>query len=460
MALFDFASEADSYKRLLQTPDIGVTEADYNPPAPVAPVAEPSAGLMMPQSPLEQVLEKNGKGKTLGKMALTALSGGLLAPILMPELIGAGKRYEAEMDAYADDLTAQRMAERMESIDFDNLQPEDIAYLNAASKDLGEFGTDMLAAQMTGLGGDEAIASHFGYNAYQWNQLSPEKRRDLTDRYNYQTGGAGAFDYRLNAEGKSPEQVQQAKQAELYGSGLGQQYADDRQLITGVRGQVMKADQTMESIDHVMDLLQDPDNDDLTGIERQIRDMFWANRREDGTLDAVTAQGIVDLISQATFGALSQSELDLLKGGFMNPERSVDYNIGTLTQARKRVEDDRERYISSAQGAAERYSKWKGQDDYGSLMSDDWNYLNVGEGSRIKPIVFMQDGEEKTVTFSDYYKKRMEQAGPYEDLSREQVLIDYRKAREAEKELWEKQQETQRQLQEEARRALELEFQE
>jgi hypothetical protein len=63
----------------------------------------------MPQSPLEQVMEKNGKAKTFGKMALTALSGGLLAPVLMPELIGAGKRYEAEMEAYEKQVEQQAL---------------------------------------------------------------------------------------------------------------------------------------------------------------------------------------------------------------------------------------------------------------------------------------------------------------------------------------------------------------
>ena len=189
MATMDYAGEADAWKRLLQMPEIGVTEADYNPPAPAAPAAPaPSEGLMMPQSPLEKVMEKNGKGKTLGKMALTALSGGLLAPVLMPELMGAGKRYEAEMDAYKEDLTAQRMSERLESIDFDNLQPEDIAFLNAASKDLGAFGTDMLAAQMNSDGGDSAIAAAYGYTPYQWSQLSPEAQRGMRNDYRHKNG--------------------------------------------------------------------------------------------------------------------------------------------------------------------------------------------------------------------------------------------------------------------------------
>ena len=51
----------------------------------------------------------------------------------------------------------------------------------------------------------------------------------------------------------------------------------------------------------------------------------------------------------------------------MDPSKSVEYNLGTLNQAKQRVLDNRELALSSARGAADRYSKWKGQDDYESL---------------------------------------------------------------------------------------------
>jgi hypothetical protein len=416
----------------------------------------------MPLSPFEKAKEEYGTGEAMLRRLGNLFTGGLLDDAIIPEMgTGSQALYKQELADYVDQATAFKQIQSLSAIDPSDLTPQHVALANEhGGTALGEYFADQYAAQQNGAGGDEAIADAFGYSPYQWSQLSPEAKRDMRDRYAYDSGGAGAFDYRLEAEGKSPEQLQSAKQSETFGSATGTQYGEDRAAIRGVRGQVMKADQTIASLDNVTALLQDGNNDDLTGIERQIRDLFWANRREDGTVDAVTAQGVVDLISQATFGALSQSELDLLKGGMMDPRKSVEYNIGTLTEARKRVENDRARYIDAGKSAADRYSKWDGQDDYDSLMSDDWNYLNIGEGSRIKPIVRMVDGEERSITFQDYYNSRMAKAGPYEDLSREQILIDYRKAREADREMWEKQQEVKRQLQEEARRALELEFQE
>ena len=466
MALMDYASEADAYKRLLQTPEIGVTEAHYNAPAQApaslassqAQAVQQESLLEMPQSPLEQVVEKNGKAKTLGKMALTALSGGLLAPVLMPELMGAGKKYEADMEAYKKERTSANLAERISQIDFDNIQPEDIPYLELASGSLGEFGTDMLSAQMNGLGGDAEIAEAYGYSPYQWEQLSPEKKRDLSDRYTYQQGGEGAFDYRRSAEGKLPEQLQQAKESELYGSGLGQQLADDRQIITGAQSQVEMLDASASKIKGIREILED--NPDATGWNRVFRDAFNMNTETDGVLSEAEANGVVEQIKQATFGAISQAELDLLRQALMDPTKSSKFNIGTLSSALKTVQDKRKQTISAGRQAVDRYSESDTQNDFESLMKSDWAYNNIGGGSRIKPITKIVDGEEKTVTFSDYYKARKEAAGPYDDVSREQILVDYRKAREAEKEMWEKQQKVKADLQEEARRALELEFME
>ena len=417
---------------------------------------------VMPKSPWEQAEEKYGAGEAVLRRLGNLFTGGLLDEQIIPEYsTNSHAAYKQAVKDYGTQMAAFQGAQMLQGLTRLRLLQLMPSWLTS-SEGLRSATTTLTCWWLTRTPKAETPLwqSTSDTRLYQWSQLSPESKRDLRDRYASESGAENPFGYRLEAEGKSPEQVQATKQSETFGSQLGTQYGEDRSTIRGVRGQVMKADQTLQSLDSVMDLLQSPDNDDLTGIERRIRDIFWANRKDDGTVDAIVAQGVVELIQQATFGALSQSELDLLKGGISDANKSVEYNIGTLNQAKKRVENDRARFIDAGKTAADRYSKWDGQDDYDSLMSDDWNYLNIGEGSQIKPIVFMQDGEEKTVTFNDYYNARIEQAGPYENLTREQIVIDYRKAREAEKELWEKQQEVQRQLQEEARQALELEFQE
>ena len=97
--------------------------------------------LTAPMSPMEQVLEKNGKGKTAGKMLLTALSGGLLAPVLMPELIGAGARYE-------NDLALYQKQREMALVD-----PQDQALADAIRN--GTTGPELMALQALAGGVDK-----------------------------------------------------------------------------------------------------------------------------------------------------------------------------------------------------------------------------------------------------------------------------------------------------------------
>ena len=221
----------------------------------------------------------------------------------------------------------------------------------------------------------------------------------------------------------------------MYGSARGQQYGDDRALITSVRGTVAAADQNLDALGGVKALLEDPDNDDMTGWQRSIRDMIRMNTREDGTLDAEMATGVVDLISKATFGALSQSELDLLKGGLMDPTKSVEYNIGTINKAMERIENEKELAIGAAQGAAQRYRGWDGQDDYDKLFEDDWLYQNIGDGSRVPSIPAFGDNEE--YTFKQYVEDVRSEVSPFgKQPTRDELIIGFAKMREEAEEMY------------------------
>jgi hypothetical protein len=146
-------------------------------------------------------------------------------------------------------------------------------------------------------------------------------------------------------------------------------------------------------------------------------------------MDAEMATGVVDLISQATFGALSQSELNLLKGGLMDPNKSMEYNIGTLDKAMKRIENERELTLSEAKGASDRYKDWDGQDDYGKLFENDWLYNNVGEGSRIASIPAYGNKEE--ISFKDYTEFAQSQRGPFDEpLTRDELIMGFAELRE------------------------------
>lgn len=152
-------------------------------------------------------------------------------------------------------------------------------------------------------------------------------------------------------------------------------------------------------------------------------------------MDAEMAAGVVDLISQATFGALSQSELDLLKGGLMDPTKSKEYNLGTINTAMKRIDNDRELAIGAARDAADRYQNWDGQDDYDKLFESDWLYNNIGAGSRIKPIPAF--GNNSEYTFQQHVKDTMASLGPFDPKpSRDELVTSFAAMRKEAEEMY------------------------
>ena len=383
----------------------------------------------VPLSPWQKAEKEYGTGEAVMRRLGNILTGGLFDDALIPEMgTGSQALYKEQLESYVDQATAYQQMQALTDIDPSQLTPQHIALGNElGGSAFGGYLTDMYAAQQSGLGGDEEIASHFGYDAYQWNQLSPEKRRDLSDRYAYEKGGEDAFDYRLNAEGKAPEQLQDAKEAELYGSGLGQQLADDRQIITGAQSQIEMLDASAAKIKGIREILEE--NPDATGWNRIFRDIFNVNTETDGVLSEAEASGVVEQIKQATFGAISQAELDLLRQALMDPSKSSEFNIGTLSAALKTVQDKRKQTISAGQQAVDRYSASDTQNDFESLMKSDWAYNNIGAGSRVPSIpAFGGAGE---YTYQQYVKDTLESLGPFDPKpSRDELLIGFAKERE------------------------------
>jgi hypothetical protein len=195
------------------------------------------------------------------------------------------------------------------------------------------------------------------------------------------------------------------------------------------RTTAQKYDQNISSLGEIRNSLADPEADGLTGWPRVVRDFLNINNYTDGAMDSEMATGVVDLISKATFGALSQSELDLLKGGLMDPTKSMEYNIGTIDKAIKRNEDERQLALESARGAAGRYKNWKGQKDYATLMDNDWLYNNVGEGSQIQSIPAY--GGKDEISYKDYVEYAQSQRGPFDEpLSRDELITGFSELRE------------------------------
>ena len=109
-SLFDFEEEARRNRDMLGK------SAKVTPQMIAdAPNVEAAQSLLpVPLSPIEKMIERDGKAKTFGKMLLGGFTG--LTPFLMPELIGGRERHQAELALYYKQQAAQAERDRMSGL--------------------------------------------------------------------------------------------------------------------------------------------------------------------------------------------------------------------------------------------------------------------------------------------------------------------------------------------------------
>jgi len=110
-----------------QTQGAGVTP-EMVQIAAAQPEPAPQEGLLSaPLSPIEKMMERDGKAKTFGKMLLGGFTG--MTPLLMPELIGSKARYAQELKDYAEQQGLARTQEQAKVY-------QDMLYDNDPSNDV------------------------------------------------------------------------------------------------------------------------------------------------------------------------------------------------------------------------------------------------------------------------------------------------------------------------------------
>lgn len=429
----------------------GQTEA----PSMMSSLLSPG-GLTAPVSPYEQAKQNHGDGLGFFVKSMLVAKNPALAGWLMPELSAANlAQYKSDLDLYNDHqkqlLGQQLISDRVGSIDMANPTIEDIAYLSEVAPDLAEDLSGRLTSNTIPEGSDHEIAKKAGVTMDQFLSASPEQRR----QWRYMHGSQEYRDTALEMSGKSPDQIYDQERARIQGEAEGSEIKTDRASLIGAQKAISDHDIGLNQLTDVRTMISegraDPDK-----FRRRIRSVFGVETREDGTMDAATANGIVAQIQQATFGALSQSELDLLRDGLMNPYASKESNLGRLDVAIDRLSGQKENMVSNFKAAANRLSGHEDQQDFlNEFYEDDWAYMNIGEGSEFKPIP-KSDGTGE-ISFSDYVetiKSNIKAQNPYAEMpTRDQFIIGFNELREKNKADWEAAQELSKQRAEELERA-------
>ena len=123
-----FDEELEKQRQQLQS--VGVTpEMTQIAAATPEPVTQENL-LQMPMSPMERMMEEDGKAKTIGKMLLGGFTGTM--PFMFPGMAGEKQRYEHELEAYYDQqnqMRTQNQAAAYEDMLYDDDPNNDIKAL-------------------------------------------------------------------------------------------------------------------------------------------------------------------------------------------------------------------------------------------------------------------------------------------------------------------------------------------
>jgi hypothetical protein len=161
----DYTKEAERNRGLLSLQGVTPQMIEDAPN-----VAMADSLLPMPLSPIEKMIERDGKGKTFGKMLLGGMTG--LTPFLMPELIGGNARYKAELEHYYDQVEQRREDAMLNGINMGNPTIADIANLPTPLQDLG---ASNYQGNQGGYMAQQAQLAGMSYTDFM--SLSPETRR-------------------------------------------------------------------------------------------------------------------------------------------------------------------------------------------------------------------------------------------------------------------------------------------
>ena len=470
--------EAEVMKKKIM--EAGVTDEDFA----AAEGSQAGGGLLSPamqapRTPGEQAKENYSGLELFGRQLGARFLGGMFKDQALPEYSDANKaKYKSDLELYQKRRETKAETEAAQQalagIDMDNLSMADVVTISKLGPNVGKYALEeyQFGRQVADLGkaqgflndGIEDEKDLWAREAnLRYGRTGGGQQTSLTDTLKNAQMTPAEFEL-LPAEAQravlyqhgtdedrrtmdrvagrqTTDQITADARAKERGVAVGRQVGEDRKTIISSRGAVQAMDQQSEKLSEVIGQLENKEIN--TGIGRIFRDTLNLNNYADGKVDAVTAQGVIDMISQATFGALSQSELDLLKGGIMDPTKSAEYNIGTLNSALERIKDDREKAIGSAKAASGRYSE---ESDYEQLMQDDWTYLNVGSGSDIKGFT---TSSGKEANFQDFYNAKSEQG-----FSRDEIVSGYNDMRKAEQAKIKEQEELAKQQKEAAAQAL------
>lgn len=414
-------------------------EFTANPAAPMKQAAPAPAAPAGPMSVLEQMDERHGKLKS--RMGLFS------------HLYGGGNR---EDYGDADLQTAHKaglLRDQFSGFDMNNLSMADVAHISQLDEGLGKlalenytFGqrvgdlgraqgfmndgiddeNDLWATETFGrygltAGGEQTSLSETLGRAKmtkaEFDALPTESQR----RVLYQHGTEEDRKAADRVAGRQTlDQIEAEAGAESIGKAAGDLTAEAIGFLPNAPKIAQDQDFAMQGVDDLITMFNEGDIE--TGKWTQMmKDTFGIQTAADGKLGLEATKNLIAQINSATFGALSEREIETLEKTFANGSFTEEANLEILNGVKRKLQLGKDQHGRRTEESLRRI-KAKAPDEYEYFMQDDQNWIQYGEASKLP-------ASEGGVSFAEAWPMMQE-----DGLSREEAIVQWRDDLKAERE--------------------------
>ena len=272
--------------------------------------------LPKPKHWTEEALDRDGKGKFMGKMLLGGFTG--LTPLLFPEMIGSRERYKADLTTYNEARERMRELEALQGIDPKNPGVAGISIASGVNKSLGDYYTDRYVGNQNAdtWAGRAAASLGMPYQQFMdldvktrealiWQNATPEERQEL--------------DYVAGRQ--TPEQV--AEQAGMVTTATEQAKADVQQAETTKA----QSPQMQVAFDTINDVLTKGDYHAIYGtVDSQTPTMLQSSQNVQTQIEKIGA--ILYMFARGELKGQGQVTEDEAKWAMKSRSSLMDFKQG------------------------------------------------------------------------------------------------------------------------------------
>ena len=219
---------------------------------------------------------------------------------------------------------------------------------------------------------------------------------------------------------KTLDQIELEGAAKGIGEASGAQTAEAVGFLPNAPQVAKDQEYAIRGAQGVIDLIKDGNIDTGKWIN-MVKDTFNVQTKADGTLGYQATQALIAQINSATFGALSEREIETLEKMFANGSYNEEANLGVMEGVMGKLNHEKEKHGRKTDEAIRRVQKFA-PDEYEYFMQDDDNWLTYGDASKLP-------SSEGGKSFKDVWP--MMQA---DGLSREEAVVGWRDELKKEKE--------------------------